>query len=111
MLDAVGAARRAGVKTGLLSNSWGLDHYPRKRLRHLFDAIVISGEVGLRKPDPAIFELTVNRLGVTPGSVVFVDDHPGHLKAALGAGMTTVLHRRPEETIRELERLFGIRLR
>lgn len=110
MLDAVAAARAAGLKTGLLSNSWGTALYPRERLDPLFDVTVISGEVGLRKPDPAIFELTTGRLGVPPHACVFVDDHPSHLTSAAEAGMTTVLHREPARTIAELESLLGVTL-
>ena len=110
MLEAVAAIRRAGLKTALLSNSWGLDFYPRERFDELFDVVVISGEVGLRKPDPAIFELTAERLGVEPEVCVFVDDHPGHLQAAGEQKMTTVLHRSPSDTIAELESVLGIPL-
>ena len=110
MLTAVGAVRGAGLKTGLLSNSWGTNLYPRARIDSLFDAIVISGEVGLRKPDPAIFELALDRLSVVAHRSVFVDDHPGHLSAAADVGMTTVLHRSPAETIAELEELLGFAL-
>ena len=108
MLTAVERARAQGLKTGLLSNSWGTTLYPRDRLDPLFDVTVISGEVGLRKPDPAIFELTTSRLGLPAGRCVFVDDHPGHLQSAAEAGMTTVLHREPARTITELEGLLGL---
>jgi putative hydrolase of the HAD superfamily len=111
MFAAVASARRAGLKTGLLSNSWGTELYPHDRLAQVFDVSVISGEVGLRKPDPAIFELTVERLGVPAEGCVFVDDHAGHLASAAEAGMTTVLHREPERTIGELEELLGIGLK
>ena len=111
MLTAVAAARDAGFKTGLLSNSWGVESYPRARLDPLFDEIVISGEVGLRKPDLAIFELMLKGLDLPADRCVFVDDHPGHLKAALEVGMTTVLHRNPAESIAELERLLEVPLR
>jgi epoxide hydrolase-like predicted phosphatase len=110
MFAAVGAARAAGLKTGLLSNSWGMALYPRAKLDEQFDVVVISGEVGLRKPDPAIFMLTTERLGVAPAQCVFVDDHPGHLQAAAEAGMATVLHRSPEQSIVELEELLGLNL-
>ena len=110
MFDAVAAARAAGLKTGLLSNSWGTELYPHDRLAALFDVSVISGEVGLRKPEPAIFELTTERLGVPAQRCVFVDDHPGHLSAAAEAGMTTVLHHEPARTIAELEELLGVAL-
>ncbi|MGH2754901.1 MAG: HAD family hydrolase [Actinomycetota bacterium] len=110
MIQAVLGARRAGYRTALLSNSWGLGLYPRERFPELFDVVVISGEVGLRKPDPDIFILTTDKLGIEASRCVFVDDHPGHLKAALEAGMTTVLHRAPGETIEELEALLEVPL-
>jgi epoxide hydrolase-like predicted phosphatase len=111
MITAVGQAKLAGTKTGLLSNSWGTGTYPRDVIDPLFDVIVISGEVGMRKPDPEIFRLTADKLGVQPEECVFVDDHPGHLKAALELGMKTVLHRSPKETIEELERILEKPLR
>lgn len=106
MLETVAATRSAGFKTALLSNSWGLSGYPRERFVELFDVVVISGEVGMRKPQPEIFHFTAEKLDVGPAKCVFVDDHPGHLNAALAEGMTTVLHRSPAETIPQLEELF-----
>jgi putative hydrolase of the HAD superfamily len=94
MLEGVRAARRDGVRTGLLSNSWGAaTTYDPALLDELFDACVISSEVGLRKPDPAIYELAAERLGLPPAACVFVDDLPGNLKPARALGMATVLHR------------------
>jgi putative hydrolase of the HAD superfamily len=110
MVSAIETARTAGLKTGMLSNSWGMSLYPKELIERLFDAVVVSGEVGVRKPDPAIYELITQRLGVDAGRCVFVDDFPGHIDAAAHAGMTTVLHRSPAETIAELERLFEIPL-
>jgi epoxide hydrolase-like predicted phosphatase len=110
MFDALAAAKKAGFKTALLSNSWGLSGYPRERLAAVMDVVVISAEVGMRKPDPEIFALTTGKLGVAPEVCVFVDDHPGHLKAANEAGMATVLHREPAQSIAELETLLGVPL-
>jgi epoxide hydrolase-like predicted phosphatase len=94
MLDGVRAFRRAGARTALLSNSWGdALAYDRALLEELFDAWVISSEVGLRKPDPAVYELAAERLGLAPAACVFVDDLPGNLKPARALGMATVLHR------------------
>ena len=106
MVAAVRKVHSSGLKTALLSNSWSLRHYPREQLDDIFDVVVISGEVGLRKPDAAIYRLTVERLGVPAAECVFVDDHPGHLKTALDEGMTTVLHRGPAQTIAELRDLL-----
>ncbi|HJR44789.1 MAG TPA: HAD family phosphatase [Actinomycetota bacterium] len=110
MIEAVRRSRAAGIKTALLSNSWGLELYPRTILDEICDVVVISGEVGLRKPDPAIFTMTTDKLDVQPELCIFVDDHPGHLKAAQQVGMTTVLHRTPAETIAELEELLELKL-
>ena len=108
MFELVERARSAGYKTALLSNSWGMGLYPIDRIRALFDVVVISGEVGLRKPDPDIFKLTVDKLGLKAEACVFVDDHPGHLKAAQEAGMTTVLHKAPAQSISEVEALLRL---
>lgn len=107
MFEAVVRAKTSGLKTALLSNSWGLGLYPRERFPEMFDVVVISGEVRMRKPDRAIYEHTVRELGVPAQLCIFVDDHPGHLKAAQELGMTTILHRTPDETIAELGVLLG----
>jgi epoxide hydrolase-like predicted phosphatase len=88
----VRALRRPGRRIALLSNSIG-GAYDRELLDELFDACVISSEVGLRKPDPAIYELTADRLGLEPADCVIVDDLGGNLKPARALGMATVLHR------------------
>ena len=112
MLDGVRAARRAGVRTGMLSNSWGGDRYDRNLLEELFDAWVISGEVGMRKPDPAIYALAAERLGLPPEACVYVDDLPGNLKPARAMGMATVVHRGDAATtLAEVGALLGVTLR
>lgn len=108
MLDGVAAARRAGVRTGLLSNSWGREGYPRERFAELFDTVVISGEVGLRKPDPAIFALAAERLNLPAAACVFVDDLDANVRAAEAAGMTGVHHRDAERTLPRLAELLGV---
>jgi putative hydrolase of the HAD superfamily len=111
MLAAVLAARRAGIRTGLISNSWGTRRYDRGRLAELFDGIVISGEVGIRKPAPEIYSLGAERIGVDPTECVFVDDLPFNLAPAEELGMATIHHVEAEQTIGELERLLGVSLR
>jgi epoxide hydrolase-like predicted phosphatase len=110
MLEAVRACRSAGIKTGLLSNSWSLEMYPRAELDAAFDVSVISGEVGLRKPDPAIFALAIERLELTAAECVFIDDDPGHLQVAEDAGMLGILHVTTSRTIEKIEELFEIGL-
>ena len=111
MVNAVRAAKEAGVRTGLVSNSWGKGRYDRSQFPALFDGVVISGEVGLRKPEPRIYELGAERLGLAPADCVFVDDLPGNLKPARELGMATVHHTTAADTVPELERLLGVRLR
>jgi epoxide hydrolase-like predicted phosphatase len=108
MVEAVGAARRAGVRTGLISNSWSTDHYDRALLAELFDDVVISGEVGVHKPEPEIYLLACERLSVEPSACVFVDDLRENCAAAEAVGMTAILHRDPERTVAEIERVLGM---
>ncbi len=94
MLEGVRALRRDGARTAMLSNSWGdALAYDRALLDELFEVCLISSEVGLRKPDPAMYELAAERLALAPDACVFVDDLPGNLKPARALGMATVLHR------------------
>jgi len=111
MFDAVRAAKRTGLRTGLLSNSWGVDRYDRSHFPDLFDAIVISGEEGIRKPDRAIYELAVERMALPAADIVFVDDLPGNLGPARDLGMTTVHHENGLHTVSQLEHLFHVPLR
>ena len=110
MIDAVRTARRSGVRTGLISNSWGAGRYDRSSFAELFDGIVISGEVGLNKPDAAIYELGAQRVGLPPEDCVFVDDLRENCEGAEAVGMTAVLHRGADGTVPELERLLGVEL-
>jgi putative hydrolase of the HAD superfamily len=109
MTAALIRARAAGFRTGLLSNSWGND-YPREKWDELFDAVVISGEVGLRKPDPQIFRLMADRLGLALGECIFVDDLVPNVRAAAELGMIGVHHTDVATTLGELEILLGISL-
>jgi epoxide hydrolase-like predicted phosphatase len=110
MIAAVRRAREGGVPTGLVSNSWVMDHYTDE-VRALFDALVISGEVGLHKPQPEIYLLAAERIGAEPASCVFVDDLRENCEGAERVGMTAVLHRDPASTIERLEVLLGVELR
>jgi len=105
MTSLVTRAHAAGVRTGLLSNSWGND-YDRRDWHEMFDAVVISGEVGMRKPEPQIFELALGRMGLPAGECVFIDDIPQNISAAAEAGLVGIVHRTFDETASELEVLF-----
>jgi putative hydrolase of the HAD superfamily len=107
MVSVVRSAREAGVRTALVSNSWGTTRYDRVLLADLFDTVVISGEIGIRKPAPQIYLLAAERIGVPPPACVFVDDLAFNLKPAADLGMATVHHVSSERTVAELERLLG----
>ena len=106
MVDAVRRAKAAGIRTGLVSNSIGEGRYDRSTFPELFDAVVISAEEGVHKPQPEIFLLGAERAGVAPEQCVFVDDLRENCEGAEAVGMTAVLHRGAERTVPELERLL-----
>lgn len=84
---------RPAYKVGLLSNAWNdLRQVMQERFHFdgLFDDLVISAEVGLAKPDPRIFQLAVERLGVNPAEAVFVDDVLANAEAAQGVGLQAI---------------------
>jgi putative hydrolase of the HAD superfamily len=110
MLGAVKRAREAGIKTGLISNSWGGSgiHYEGTPLQELFDAVVISGDVGMHKPEPEIFRLGAEKIGVPPEECVFVDDLRENCAGAEAVGMTAILHRGPESTLPQLRELLPV---
>jgi putative hydrolase of the HAD superfamily len=110
MIAAVAAVRDAGLPTGLISNSWGTGIYDRAPLE-LFDATVISGDVGLHKPQAEIYELGAERLGVPVTGCVFVDDLRENVRGAEAVGMTAILHRDSAATVARLERELGLELR
>lgn len=110
MFAVLGRARSQGVKIALLSNSWG-NTYDRRGWDDLFDAVVISGEVGMRKPERRIFRHACAALGLEPAACVMVDDLPWNVEAAAELGMGVVLHTGAESTALQLEKLLGVSLR
>ena len=94
VVDWCRSVRNRGVRTGLLTNNarefedfWR----PLLPLDELFDDVVDSSEVGLRKPDPRIYHLALERLGVAAEDAVFVDDAPGNVAGAERVGIRSVL--------------------
>jgi epoxide hydrolase-like predicted phosphatase len=111
MVRAVERLRQAGVKTALISNTWGPPMAYRSRaLRRALDAVVRSDEVGLRKPDPEIYRLAAERLNVPPHDCVFIDDLLQNVDGARAAGMHAFVHRNADFTIPKLQELFGVSL-
>ena len=109
MVGLVRRAKAQGLRTALLSNSWGND-YPRDGWDTLFDAVVISGEVGMRKPEHRIYQHVLDLLDLTPSQAVMVDDLQPNVAAAVEVGMVGVLHQSYDQTRMELEAVFGLDL-
>jgi len=113
MLEAVRCIRAHGLKTAALTNNWaghGVDDGTRV-LRPHFDVFVESSVVGLRKPDPRIYQHACDEIGVEPAEVVFLDDIGRNLKTARQLGMTTIKVESPKAALAELERVLGFPLR
>jgi HAD superfamily hydrolase (TIGR01509 family) len=103
---------RPRVKTGILSNSADgarREEAHRYGFPELVDDIVYSHEVGLAKPDPAIFSLTCTRLGVEARETVFVDDVAANVESANRAGFHAVLHKSTAATVAAIDALIGAR--
>ncbi|PYN99966.1 MAG: hypothetical protein DMD91_11590 [Candidatus Rokuibacteriota bacterium] len=94
LLERLRAAGR--VKLGLLSNALrgGTERLRAAGVTQLFDDAIISADVGLAKPDPAVFLLAAERLGVEPGACLMIDDQNQHVEAAITAGLRAHLHER-----------------
>jgi putative hydrolase of the HAD superfamily len=110
MLDLIRSLRQAGLRTALLSNSWGNDDYPRDLFPELFDVVVISAEVGMRKPEERIFRHTAELLGLEPHECVFIDDVAANVAAAEAVGLVGLRHREPGATAEWLTELLGLPL-
>ena len=106
MFDAVKRFKARGIRTALVSNSWGGADYPRDVFEEMFDAVVISGEVGVRKPDAEIYLMAAKLVGLEPSDCVFVDDFRVNVDGAEKAGMKGILHRDSASTLAELVTLL-----
>ena len=110
MLSAVAILRDAGIRIGVLSNTWGTGYFnPYKGydLQGRADAVILSDQVGYRKPEPEIFAMMLDLLAIEPHTTVFVDDVATNLPPAAALGMTVIHHVNTRLTVPELERLFS----
>lgn len=117
MLGAIDRLRAAGLLVAALTNNWareGIDDDDEDALhpdlRDRFHHVVESRRVGLRKPDPAIYELACRLIGIMPAEAVFLDDIGTNLKSARALGMTTIKVDEPRAALRELELVVGLPL-
>jgi epoxide hydrolase-like predicted phosphatase len=108
MVHRVRELRAGGDRTAILTNNvkeWG-NYWKRSIPMDLFDEIVDSCDVGLRKPDPAIYRLTCERLKVQPEAAVFLDDTRRHVEGARQVGLQAILVRDPWAAIAELDAIL-----
>ena len=109
MIEAIARIRAQGLRVGALTNNWKSDGTERP-MREIFDVFVESSVVGLRKPDPRIYELVCRELDVEPKRAAFLDDIGRNLKSARALGMTTIKVVEPDAALRELESVLGFAL-
>jgi epoxide hydrolase-like predicted phosphatase len=108
MVHRVRELRAEGYRTGILTNNvreWGR-YWKESIPLDQFDVVVDSCDVGLRKPDPAIFRLTCERLGVAPEVAVFLDDTRRHVEAARAVGLHAILVGDPWAALEELDSIL-----
>ncbi|HEX4493383.1 MAG TPA: HAD family phosphatase [Acidimicrobiia bacterium] len=113
MLAAIERIREHGLKIAALTNNWPAENGspPGLRSLHAFDVVVESAVEGMRKPDPRIYELTLERLAVDARDAVFLDDIGMNLKPARALGITTIKVDSPAQAITDLEAVLGFSLR
>ncbi|MGL5810941.1 MAG: HAD-IA family hydrolase [Nocardioides sp.] len=113
-LALLGEARAAGIRTAVFSNEL-MDFQGRSWVEDqewfgLFDVIIDASETGIRKPDPAAYQVVIDAVGLSPGRMVFVDDNPAYVAGGAAAGMRTVLLDvlGPQTAFDEAARLLGL---
>jgi putative hydrolase of the HAD superfamily len=117
MLEAIARIRERGLRTAALTNNWATGDSdenggspPGLRSLTVFDVVVESAVEGMRKPDPRIYRLTCERLGVDPSETVFLDDIGANLKPARAMGITTIKVDDTAQALRDLEAVLGFGL-
>jgi epoxide hydrolase-like predicted phosphatase len=99
---------RPHYKIGLISNAWSdlRDYIVRQGFDDAFDAIVISAEVGVVKPEARIYRVALEKLGVAPEEAVFLDDFFENVEGAQRVGMHAIHFREPDQALTELKQLL-----
>jgi len=110
MLEAIRRIRAHGLAAAALTNNWITEDEGTGALRPHFDVFVESAALGLRKPDPRIFQHACDQLQVAPAAAVFLDDIGANLKPAREMGMTTIKVADPDQAVAELEAVVGFPL-
>ncbi len=107
LLNVIPRLRQQGLKVGLLSNAWATrrEIVEENGVAALFDAVLISGEIGAQKPDREAFDPLFKALEVKPSELVFVDDSPFSLAKAAEIGYTPILYQNNEQLFADLRKL------
>ncbi|HJQ85407.1 MAG TPA: HAD family phosphatase [Candidatus Binatia bacterium] len=111
MLEAIRRIRARGLRAAAVTNNWITDDEGTGILKPHFDAFIESAVTGVRKPDPRIFEIACETLGITAAEAVMLDDIGANLKTARALGMTTIRVADPDAALAELETVLGFPLR
>ena len=100
---------RKQVKVGLISNAWsGLRPWIiNKKLADVFDAVTISAEARVAKPDPRIYGMALEALGVAPAEAVFLDDFQDNVTGARAVGMQAIPFNQPEQALDQLNHILA----
>jgi putative hydrolase of the HAD superfamily len=110
MIELMSALRGDGYRMALLTNNvreWEPYWRAMAPIEEIFELVVDSAYVGMRKPDAEIYDLTVSRLGVPAEACLFVDDLERNCAAASAAGMSAVVYRRPDQAAAEIRAILG----
>lgn len=110
VVERIRQLRAEGYRTALITNNVREASATWRALiplDELFDVVVDSCEVGMRKPNPAIYQHALDLLGRTPEEAVFLDDSPGNVAGAKVAGLAGIHVADPDEALAELDRLLG----
>ncbi|MFH1524688.1 MAG: HAD family phosphatase [Chloroflexota bacterium] len=100
---------RKTLKVGLISNAWsGLRSWiVKEKFDDAFDAMIISAEIGIAKPDAHIYQIALEKLDVVPAEAVFLDDFPENVKGAHAIGMAAIHFAQPDKALEELKCLLS----
>lgn len=110
LLELIQTKLLGKYKLAVISNAGrgALNDKLSKEQQALFDAVIVSAEVGLVKPDPAIFAFTCEKLGVEPAETVFIDDHEAYLEGARSLGIKTILYKNFDDCRTQLVELLSM---
>ena len=108
LVDYIYTKMKGNYRIGLLSNAAGdlRSFVPDQLIKDLFDELIISGDVGMVKPNPEIFELACERMGVLPAETVMIDDIEENCDGARAAGLQAITYDTSPQCIKELKVLL-----